>query len=207
MSEEQQSQGGEAVSGRLRPQVDLFVGLALILVGVFVVIEAGRMPGAEHPRVRAMYEGPGFVPGLLGATLCLFGGLIIVRSIREGGLRLEGSVGRATTLLAQPEVRRLAILLLLALIYVGGLIGRVSFPLATFPFVLAFILVYDWENTPERAEQESWVVTVLRRVGIEIDWSVRREQVLLVGTAAVQAALTAWAITYVFEEIFLRRLP
>lgn len=207
MTEEQQTGSGESVTGRLRPQVDLFVGLALVLVGVFVVVESWRMPGVEHPRVRATYESPGFVPGLLGATLCLFGGMLVVRAVREGGLRLEGSVGRATSLLRQPEVRRLAILLVLSLIYVGGLIGRVSFPLATFPFLLAFILVYDWENAPARAEKQSWVVTLLKRFGIEIDWSLRREQVLLVVTATLQAALTAWVITYVFENIFLRRLP
>ncbi len=208
MSQEQESTSVESVSGRLRPQVDLFVGLALVILGVFVVFESWRMPGVEHPRVRAFYEGPGFVPGLLGATFILFGGIILVRSIREGGLHLGGSGERIIAMFSRPEPRRLGILLLLSLGYAWGLIGRVSFPMATFPFVLAFILVYDWENTAERAQQDRWVATLARRLlGIQMSWSLRKERVLLVVTATVQAALTAWVVTYVFENIFLRRLP
>ncbi len=208
MTEEQQTGSVESVSGRTRPQMDLFVGLALLLLGVFVVHQAFQMPSVEHPRVRAVYEGPGFVPGLLGAAIAVFGLIVLVRSVCEGGLNLKGAGGQVMDVFRRPEPRRLTILLLLALGYAWGLIGRVSFPMATFPFVLAFILVYDWENTAERAQHENWLVALGKRlVGFQLRWSIFRERVLLVVTATVQAALTAWIVTYVFENIFLRRLP
>ncbi len=208
MTEEQQTGSVESVSGRVRPQVDLFVGLALLLLGIFVVYHSLQMPGVEHRRVSAFYHGPGFVPGLLGITIAGFGTIILGRSIWEGGLNLKGAGGQVVDVFRRPEPRRLAILLLLSLGYAWGLIGRVSFSMATFPFVLAFILVYDWENTTERAQRENWLVTLGKRLfGLQISWSVFRERVLLVVTAIIQAALTAWIITYVFENIFLRRLP
>lgn len=208
MTEEQQIGSVESVTGRTRPQVDLFVGLVLLLLGIFVIHQSLQMPGVEHRRVGAVYEGPGFVPGLLGATIAGFGIIILVRSVWEGGLNLKGAGGQVVDVFRRPEPRRLAILLLLSLCYAWGLIGRVSFTMATFPFVLAFILVYDWENTIERAQNENWLVAFWKRLsGFQLNWSIFRERVLLVVTATVQAALTAWIVTYVFENIFLRRLP
>ncbi|MFP4172150.1 MAG: tripartite tricarboxylate transporter TctB family protein [Candidatus Hydrogenedentota bacterium] len=208
MTEEQQTGSVESVSGRTRPQMDLFVGLALLLLGVFVVHQSLQMPGVEHRRVGAVYEGPGFVPGLLGVTIAAFGVIVLARSVWEGGLNLKGAGGQVAAVFRRPEPRRLAILLLLSLGYAWGLTGRVSFPMATFPFVLAFILIYDWENAAERAQRENWLVILGKRLfGLQISWSVFRERVLLVVTATIQAALTAWIITYVFENIFLRRLP
>ncbi len=208
MSQEHETGSVESVTGRVRPQLDLFVGLFLVILGVVVIYESWRMPGVDHPRVRAVYEGPGFVPGLLGITIALFGAMIVIRSIREGGLHLGGAGGQIAAVFSRPEPRRLGLLLLLTVGYAWGLIGRVSFPMATFPFVLAFILVYDWSHTVDRAQEDRWPAKWAKRsLGIEMEWSVFKERVLLFITAAVQAALTAWAVTYVFENIFLRRLP
>ncbi len=203
-----ESENVESVSGRLRPQVDLLVGLGLMLLGIVVAIEAYRMPSVEHPRIRSVYSGPGFVPGLLGITLLVFGLLMLIRAIREGGLHFGGMGGQVLEGLRRPEPRRLAILLVLSLGYAWGLIGRVSFPLATFLFMVAFILIYDWGEAADRAVGSPWVVAIAKRLaGIEMTWSLRRERILLVITSTIQAALTAWIVTYVFENIFLRRLP
>ena len=182
--EETQSGSVEAVSGRLPPQADLFVGLGLALFGAFIAFESWRMPGPESPLVRYVYEGPGFVPGLLGVVVLLFGLLILIRSIREGGLRLEDTSGQITAMFSRPEPRRLLWLLALTLLYAGALIGRVHFLAGTFIFVAAFILVFDWEFTP----------TPHGRIRLAV-------------TAGVQAALTSFVVWYVFQNIFYVRLP
>ena len=174
----------ESVSGRLQPQADLFVGLGLMLFGAYVAFESWRMPSTEHPRIGFVYEGPGVVPGLLGVVIFLFGALILVRALRGGGLRLEGAGGRVAALFRRAEPRRLLWLLGLTLLYAGGLIGRVHFLAGTFIFLLAFIVVFEWEFTPSR-----------------------RRRMRLAITAAIQAAVTAGVVWYVFENIFLVRLP
>jgi hypothetical protein len=174
----------ESVSGRLQPQVDLFVGLGLMLFGAYVAFESWRMPSTEHPRIQFVYEGPGVVPGLLGLVILFFGTLILVRALREGGLHLEGAGGRVAAMFRRAEPRRLLWLLALSLLYAGALIGRVHFLAGTFIFVLAFILVFDWGAAPTH-----------------------KGRIRLAVTAALQAALTALVVWYVFENIFLVRLP
>jgi hypothetical protein len=70
-----------------------------------------------------------------------------------------------------------ALVLLLCLGYAAGLVGRLPFWLATFVFVTAFIAIFEY---PAR-----------RRMAL----------------APVYAALTSLVVTYVFESVFLVRLP
>lgn len=69
------------------------------------------------------------------------------------------------------------IVLLLCLGYAAGLVGRAPYWLATFLFVTAFIAVFEY---PSR-----------RRMA----------------TAPVYGALTSFVVTYLFESVFLVRLP
>lgn len=174
----------ESVSGRLQPRADLFVGLGLMLFGAYIGFESWRMPSVEHPRIRFVYEGPGVVPGLLGVVILVFGSLILIRALRHGGLRLGGAGVRVAASWRRPEPRRLLCVLGLTLLYAGGLVGRVHFLAATFIFMLAFVLLFEWRSTAER-----------------------RGRMRLAMTAVIQAAVTAVAVWYVFENVFLVRLP
>jgi hypothetical protein len=69
------------------------------------------------------------------------------------------------------------VVLVLCLGYAVGLVGRAPYWLATFAFVTAFIAVFEY---PAR-----------RRMAM----------------APVYGALTAFAVTYLFEAVFLVRLP
>jgi len=180
---EEDSGGVEDVSGRLRPQADLFVGLGIMAFGAFVAFESWRMPRFEHLAAQH-YEVPGLVPGLLGLIILGFGLLMFIRAVREGGLQLGAQPQRLRALLNGVEPRRVAWLLLFTIAYAGVLIGRVPFWLATLLFVLAFILFFDAAQA-----------------------TTRNQRLRLCLTASVQAVLTALIVTYVFEYVFRVRLP
>mgnify|MGYP002619716763 CR=1 FL=1 len=179
-----QVEGAEGLPpGRLRPQTDLFVGIGLMLFGAAASFESWRMPRFEHLNVQ-IFQAPGFVPGLLGLTIAAFGLMILVRSLREGGWQLAAAGTDIGTNLRSIEARRLAILFVITLGYAWGLVGRIPFWAASFVFVLAFILLFDWREA-----------------------SAHSKQVRLLVTASLQAAITAVVISFVFEYIFRVRLP
>lgn len=179
-----QAEGAESLPpGRLAPRTDLFVGLGLILFGGVAAFESWRMPrfqdiGAE------IYEAPGLVPGLLGLVIAVFGMLIVVRAVREGALH-GGAVGaRFRYLVVSVEARRLAILIGITVGYAWIFVGRMPFWLASFFFVAAFIILFDWREAAAKAAYARLIITAL-----------------------IQAVITALAVTYVFESIFRVRLP
>lgn len=123
------------------------------------------------------YTAPGVVPGILGLTLTLFGLIMLVRAWRQ----------RAAGVAAQPadtSGRRLLLTIGVTLGYGAVLVGWLPFWLATFVFVSGFILLFELRE-PER----------------------RRTVTRIVLLALVEGALVAAAVTFVFERIFLVRLP
>jgi putative tricarboxylic transport membrane protein len=123
------------------------------------------------------YTVPGLVPGVLGAIILALGTALLVRAALAGGWRLGGM-----RLAGGPGVRRLALSLILCLGYAAGLVGRLPFWLATFLFVAAFVALLEWPLEAGR----------------------RRVRLLI---AAVYGAAISAAVTLVFQEVFLVRLP
>jgi hypothetical protein len=123
------------------------------------------------------YTVPGIVPGLLGAIIAMLGLVLLLRAIREGGWRLNV---RGAALRGE-GVRRLVITLILTFGYAAGLVGLVPFSLATFLFVFLFIVLFAWREARAKGR--------------------------LLALAFLQALLVAAIVTFVFERIFLVRLP
>lgn len=149
---------------------------------VLVALGCGALVEAlRMPRFEAIganpFSVPGLVPGVLGAVIAALGLVLLVRSVRQGGHRPA-----AAAALGDAGGARLWISLALTLGYAALLVGTLPFALATALFVFGFIALFEW---PESAG--------------------RRVRRLL--TAAVEAALVAGAVTYVFEEFFFVRLP
>lgn len=193
---------------------DLLTGVALMLLGGGVLEESSRMPRYENLGVNP-YTAPGIVPAVLGGAILVFGLVMATRAsgvfsrrarpmpeaAASGGAaaaeaagpaapRPTGDDGDAGTQdaagagLSQREVvRRLGLTLALTLVYAGVLVGRLPFWLATFLFVAGFVVAFEWRRDRLAAH--------LRRVA----------------TAALEAAVVAAAVTYIFERIFLVRLP
>ncbi len=163
-------------------RADLVTAAVLLSLGLFVVVEAWRMPRLEERQINPLTV-PGIVPGLLGLVLVAMASVLLIRSIRAGGLKsaaeATGEGGGDGS-----SWRRLGLTAALCLAYAAGLVGHVDFRLATGLFVFAFVALFEWD--PGQS---------LIRHGRTVGW------------AAVQAALVALAVAVVFQELFLVRLP
>ena len=182
-------------------RADLITGIILTAFGALVVRESLVMPrfasiGADP------VTAPGLVPGLLGAIIALLGLIMVARAalglraaaaapasaapsdVADGG----GSDDQAgpAYIVESPHAgrNRLATMLVAGLIFAGLAVGRLPFWLATFLFVFVAVAALELERYG-------------RGRGL---W-----QRLVV--ALVIAGGTAWAVVYVFESIFLVRLP
>jgi hypothetical protein len=120
---------------------------------------------------------PGLVPGLLGVVLALLGLVLALRRPRAAEGEVEA--GRAA------EPWRVGLALVLTLGFGIGVLGTgVPFWLAAGGFLFVAITLFEW---PER-----------RAAGTLAGGAAR---------AAVIAALASAAITIIFQEVFLVRLP
>ena len=162
---------------------DFYTSLVLIVFGGGVVLESLRMPRFENLGINP-YTVPGIVPGFLGGTLVVFGLVMLVRSRLRGGLGGGGSSEAPRESVTRESVQRLGLTLLLTLGYAAGLVGRLPFWLATLLFVFLFVALFEWQK----------------------DAAVPKKMRML-GAALLQAVLVAATVTYVFERIFLVRLP
>lgn len=148
-----------------------------IALGMAALIASWRMDRLESLGINPL-SAPGLVPGLLGALMMVFGAALGLRAL----------VARAAGGEAPTEKRRgtarVALALLLCVGYAGGLLGRgLPFWLTSAAFLFIAMLVFrflDGEASPM--------------------WRT------LLGSAGIAAAASA-AISVVFQEVFLVRLP
>lgn len=165
------------------PRADLLWALAWIAVGAAIFTGGFTMDRLERQNINP-YTAPGLVPALLGIGIAILGAILLVRSVRRGGLAaaLDGRT--------PADGGRLALALGLCILYAGGLVGRtllgfhVPFWLATALFVFVAILALEWPARRERGELGRGIAIALA---------------CAVGTAA--------GVTLVFQEVFLVRLP
>lgn len=158
---------------------DFLFGLFWLGLAVAIVIGSWTMDRLVHLKV-SLYTAPGLVPGLLGLALAIMGTLLIVRAVRAGALR-EVHV---------PNVRlqahwRIITALVLCLAFAAVAVGSgLPFWAAAAAFVAVFVFVFRFED--------------LRNEG----------RLLRGGLFAVAFGLMSGAaIHYVFQDLFLVRLP
>jgi len=161
-------------------RTDLVWSLIWMAFGAAVLYGAWTMDRLEKLHVNP-YTVPGLVPGMLGVGLIILGGLMLVRSLRAASASASsgGETGRPLV------TARLLLALVLCLAYGLGLIGHgLPFWLSTFIFVT--IAIFALQYPERRAKGE-----------------LARSAVI----AGLAGAGTAAAVTIVFQEIFLVRLP
>lgn len=164
---------------------DLITSLVLITLGSGVLVEAARMPRFVRLGVNP-YTVPGLVPGVLGVVIAILGTLMLIRTVVawRRGHAVPGASGAD-----EPgSTPRILLTLGLTLGYGALLIGRLPFWLATFLFVLVFLLAFQWSPSLLTEKNRG---PLLRYLGANL----------------LQAVLVAATVTYVFERIFLVRLP
>jgi hypothetical protein len=166
---------------------DFAFGLAWVALGLVVLIESWRMPRLEEQGVNP-YTVPGLVPGLLGVVLALFGAALALRGWRGRRVRALATDGATPPESGPPpraEPWRVALALALCLGFGFLVLGRgPPFWLAAGLFLFLAVLLFE---LPDRLRAGT-----LPRGAL---------------VAFVVAACGAAAVTFVFQEVFLVRLP
>lgn len=162
-------------------RTDFVSGIVVTVLGAGGLIESLRMPRFET-RGADPFTVPGLTPGLLSAVLCALGVVLLLRGL-SGRVLAEGaqpSIGQWT----RASATRTIFTVLMVLLYGTLLFGHMPFILATAIFVFAFTLGAE-------------LIAAERRLAI---WQ------LVIGSLAL-AWVAAFAIDFVFTDLFLVRLP
>ena len=158
---------------------DRWFGLGWAVLGTAIAAESWRMDRLEQQHINP-WTVPGLVPGLLGVLLVVFG---VAMTIRRRAVSVVGEAPAAEDMRAEPW--RVALALVLTLGFGFGAIGTgLPFGLVCSAFIFLAITLFEW---PERRQAG----TLARGVAI----------------AALVAGGSALAITTVFRDVFLVRLP
>ncbi|MGD9921679.1 MAG: tripartite tricarboxylate transporter TctB family protein [Pseudorhodoplanes sp.] len=161
------------------PFADLLSGGVWLALAIGIVILSWKMDRLTHLQA-TIYTAPGLVPALLGIAIAIMGVLLILRSIRAGAL------GEAQLPRFSPRAHwRILSAVALCLAFALGLLGSgLPFWLAAAIFIATFVFVFQFE------EREA-AGTLLRGAAY----------------AAVFGLICGGSIHYVFQELFLVRLP
>jgi hypothetical protein len=160
---------------------DFLSALGWMALGIAILIASVRMDRLENQDINP-YTIPGLLPGLLGIAMTILGALLAARSWRPHLLAFanRAPVNRA-------EQKRILLVLGLCLAFGVGLVGHgLPFWLAAAIFVTVAIVSLQYRERKSSGEKLS-----LRR---------------FITAAAIGLGAGA-AITVVFQEIFLVRLP
>jgi hypothetical protein len=164
-------------------KADFYTALFLMVLGIAVVEESWRMPRFADLG-SSIWSAPGTTPGMVGAVLAIMGAILFFRSRRE--MRAATAGGGAG--FDKSGWTRAGYTLLLCLVYGIGLIGRIPFQLASFLFMLAFIVSFDFYDNRDAYRDR---LRMLRRIAV----------------AAAIAGVAAWTISKIFQDVFFVRLP
>ncbi|HEV7368368.1 tripartite tricarboxylate transporter TctB family protein [Arenibaculum sp.] len=162
-------------------RTDTIAGLLVASLGIAAFVESLRMPRFEARGVDP-YTVPGLTPGILSAVVAVLGVALLLRALlgREGGAGAKPTI----TVWNRASAMRTVFTVVLVLVYGLVLFGRLPFVPATAIFVFAFTVGAEAIN-PER------------RLSIPA---------VLAG-GLVLALASAYAIQFIFTDIFLVRLP
>ncbi len=164
----------------VRLRSDFLSAIGWMALGIAILIGSITMDRLENQDLNP-YTIPGLLPGLLGIAMTILGALLAARSWRPGLLAVSGA--RAS----RAEPKRLLLVLGLCLAFGVGLVGHgLPFWLAAAIFVTVAILSLQYQQRQSAGTKLSLRMFV---------------------TAAVIGLGAGAAITLVFQEFFLVRLP
>lgn len=161
-------------------RADLVASAFWLALGLLTVQQSWTMDRLESQGVDA-WSVPGLVPGLIGAVLTILGALLMLRSLRRQAAAEADADETAEE--AREGRWRLLVVLALCLVFTLGLLGHgLPFWLAAAVFITAFVTILSWRQG---------VDSLPRRIGF----------------ACAYGLIMGAAIHFLFEKLFLVRLP
>lgn len=121
------------------PKVDIILGLLLALSSIAGFVESVRIP-----RLGEIYSAPGLFPMVLSASILVMSLGLAYSGWKRGGLvkeKADNNCEEKSVYQAQ-ETRRLFVVIGIILFYIAVLFGRVSYPIATFVFLVAIMVAF-----------------------------------------------------------------
>lgn len=161
-------------------RADRITALLLVALGTGVAFESWRMPRMTEFGAN-LWSAPGIVPGMVGLLIAVMGSVLFFRARGE-------PTPAAPARIRHGGWRRVFTVFVLCVMFAGVLVGSVPFVIAAFAFIFVFILLFDRED---RAIHSGVSTFSPARIVL----------------ALVVAAVASLLITWVFEDIFLVRLP
>jgi hypothetical protein len=162
---------------------DFFSAFGWMALGVAILIGSVMMDRLKNQDINP-YTIPGLLPGLLGIAMTILGALLAARSWRPG---LLASAAGGDAAIRRTELKQILLVLALCLTFGVVLVGHgLPFWLAAAIFVSVAIVALQ-----SRQRQATGQTLGLRRIA----------------TAAAIGLGAGIAITIVFQEVFLVRLP
>lgn len=165
------------------PKADFVTSIVLMAFGIWVVVHSLRMPRFENLGANP-FSVPGIVPGLLGIIIFLLSLVIFLRALKQKGHRLGINAAIIRNFTRDASMQRMVVTILVCGVYGLGLIGKINYYLATFLFVLAFLLLFQYRPSHDGPTTGK-----------------------LIAVSVFQAVLTAGAVGAVFRYLFLVELP
>jgi hypothetical protein len=165
------------------PRADFVTSIALMVFGIWVVVHSIQMPRFENLEANP-FSVPGIVPGLLGVVIFVLSLVVFLRSLKHKGYRLGINATVIRNFITDASMQRMVVTILVCSVYGLGMIGRINYYAATFLFVLAFLLLFQYRQA-------------------QIDRAMGK----LLAISVLQAVLTAGAVGAVFRYLFLVELP
>lgn len=165
------------------PRADFVTSILLMAFGIWIVVHSLQMPRFENLDANP-FSVPGIVPGLLGVVIFFLSLVVFLRSLKQNGHRLGVNATVIGNFIKDASMQRMLITILICSGYGLGMIGRINYYAATFMFVLAFLLLFQYRQA-------------------------HTDQVTgkLIAVSVLQALLTAGAVGAVFRYLFLVELP
>ncbi len=126
------------MDGKKKSAADLFSGIVMVVLGVYIVIEALGMKVYN-----TFVDAPGFFPTIVGAIIAVLGAILAFIGCKLGGwsaLRQTLTPTNLKAVVTRESTVRVLILVGMMVVYIWGLLGRIHFIASTSIYLAANFL-------------------------------------------------------------------
>lgn len=136
------------------PKADFVTAIVLLVFSLTITILSIRMPRMEEVGANP-YSAPGIVPGFLGVIIFVLSIILLVRSLLKNGYKFDLSQKTVIAFFKDDSILRVLLTIIISVIYGAGLLGRIPYVLATFLYVMVFVLIFEYPFHRKASKQET----------------------------------------------------